>query len=136
MVDPVGQDGVDIDAIVGQQPVYLFDRVFGDQATREGQPLTDCMNRQGCGPDDAQCGVGQGQDAFGVHIGTQQAVQEPVNAVEAEGLVRFHRLPRVSGYTRVESEKDGFRQPVQDERKIRNRKEALLILFGIPGQPS
>jgi hypothetical protein len=40
-----------------------------------------------------------------VHIGTQQAVQEPVNAVEAEGLVRFHRLPRVSGYTRVESER-------------------------------
>src|ERR1019366_1106300 len=65
-----------------------------------------------------------------------QAVQEPVNAVEAEGLVRFHRLPRVSGYTRVESEKDGFRQPVQDERKIRNRKDALLILFGIPGRPS
>ena len=59
MMHPMGQDGVDIDAIVGQQPVHLFDSVFGDQATREGQPLTDCMNRQRCGPDDAERGIGQ-----------------------------------------------------------------------------
>jgi hypothetical protein len=71
-----------------------------------------------------------------MHIGTQQAVQEPVNAVEAEGMVRFHRLPRVSGYAGVESERNGFRQPDQDKRKIRNRKRPLLILFGIPECPS
>src|SRR5580765_4935408 len=131
MMHPMGQDGVDIDAIVGQQPVNLFDSVFGDQATREGQPLTDCMNRQRCGPDDAERGIGQRQNAFSVHVSTQQISKEPVNAVEAKGLVRFHRLPRVSGYLRVESERNGFRQPAQDKRKIRNRERALLIPFGI-----
>jgi hypothetical protein len=28
--------GIDIDAVVGQQPVHLFDRVFGGQAARQG----------------------------------------------------------------------------------------------------
>ena len=89
------------------------------------------MNRQGRGPDYAQCGIGQRLDAFGVHIVTQHAVQEPVNAVEAEGVVRFHCSLRVSGYAWVESETNGFRQPLQGKRKIRNRRSVLWILFGI-----
>ena len=85
------QDRVDIDALVGQQPVHLFDRVFGDQAACQREAEADRMNRQRRRPDDTECGVAQRHHAFGMHIVADQAVDELVNVVEAKGLSRFHR---------------------------------------------
>jgi hypothetical protein len=57
--DPVAQCGVDIDPLVGQQPVHLLDRMLGHQAARQGEALADRIDRQRSGLDDAEGGVGQ-----------------------------------------------------------------------------
>ena len=57
--DPVAQCGVDIDPLVGQQPVHLLDRMLGYQAARQGEALADRIDRQRSGLDDAEGGVGQ-----------------------------------------------------------------------------
>jgi hypothetical protein len=57
--NPVAQRGVDIDPLVGQQPVNLLDRVLGHQTPRQGKALADRIDRQGRGLDDAEGGVGQ-----------------------------------------------------------------------------
>ena len=51
--DPVAQCGVDIDPLVGQQPVHLLDRMLGHQAARQGEALADRIDRQRSGLDDA-----------------------------------------------------------------------------------
>ena len=57
--DPVAQRGIEIDPLVGQQAVHLFDGMLGHQAARQGEALSDCIDGQGGGPDDAERGVGQ-----------------------------------------------------------------------------
>ena len=82
VTDPVEQDGVDVDPIVGQQPVHLLDRVFGDQAARQCEPLTDRIDRQRRGSDDPERGVGERQHAFGMRIAVEQAGQEAVHVLQ------------------------------------------------------
>ena len=55
----MAQCGVDIDPLVGQQPVHLLDRMLGYQAARQGEALADRIDRQRSGLDDAEGGVGQ-----------------------------------------------------------------------------
>ena len=57
--NPVAQRGVDIDPLVGQQPVYLLDRMLGHEAARQGEALADRIDRQGSRLDDAEGGVSQ-----------------------------------------------------------------------------
>ncbi|PNE11054.1 MAG: hypothetical protein CR217_11010 [Beijerinckiaceae bacterium] len=49
----MAQCGVDIDPLVGQQPVHLLDRMLGHQAARQGEALADRIDRQRSGLDDA-----------------------------------------------------------------------------------
>jgi len=72
----VAQRGINVDSLVGQQPVHLFDRVLGHPAPRQSEPVADRINRQGGCLDDAQGGIGQGQDALGVQIPLEQASEE------------------------------------------------------------
>jgi hypothetical protein len=92
----VAQRGVDIDPCVGQQPVHLLGGMLGYQAARQSETLTDRIDGQGRGPDDAEGGVGQGQDALGVQVAIKQAGQEAMHVLEAEGLVRSHLAPESS----------------------------------------
>jgi len=57
--NPVAQRGVDIDSLVGQQPIHLLDRMLGHQATRQGEAVADRIDHQGSGLDGAEGGVGQ-----------------------------------------------------------------------------
>jgi hypothetical protein len=57
--DPVAQRGIEIDPLIGQKPVHLFDGMLGHQAARQGEALSDCIDRQGSGLNDAEGGVGQ-----------------------------------------------------------------------------
>ena len=58
--DPVAKRRIDVDPLIGQQSVHLFDGVFGDQPTSQGETLSDRIDRQGRGADDAEGGIGQG----------------------------------------------------------------------------
>jgi hypothetical protein len=42
----VTQGGVDIDPLVGQQPIDLLDRMLGGQPARQRQTLSDRADRQ------------------------------------------------------------------------------------------
>ena len=55
----MAQRGIEIDPLVRQQPVHLFNGMLGHQAARQGEALSDCIDGQGGGPDDAERGVGQ-----------------------------------------------------------------------------
>jgi hypothetical protein len=59
VANPVAQRGVDIDPMIGQQPIHLLDRMLGHKAARQSQALSDRIDRQGGGLDDAERGVGQ-----------------------------------------------------------------------------
>jgi len=87
---------IDIDVFIGQQPVDRLDGILGHQATRQRKPLTDRVDWQGGGSNDAEGGVGQGQDPLGVHVAIAQAGEATVHLREAEGLDRLHRWPRES----------------------------------------
>ena len=126
----MAQSRVDVDPFVGQQPVHLFDRVFGDQPACQGKTLSDRINRQGCGSEDAESCVGQGQYAFGVEVAVKQAVQKAMHFLGAKGLVRFHRSPRELSCTGGDSRFEGFRQPIYDRRKFTNPDNHVRILFG------
>ena len=62
--------------------------MLGHPTARQGQPLADRVDRQGGGLDNAEGGVGQGQNPLGVQVAVEQAGQEAVHSREAEGLVR------------------------------------------------
>jgi hypothetical protein len=106
-----------------RQPVYLFDGVLGHPTARQSQPLTDRVDRQRGGSNNAEGGIGQRQDPLGVHVTIEQAGQEAVHFREAEGLGRLHRLPRESCCVRRDSPIVGSRQPRSDVRH--NAKRAV-----------
>ena len=132
LADPMGEDGVEVDPWVGQQPVHLFDGVLCFQPARDRQPLSDGVHREGTGAHDAERGVRQGQDAFGMHVGAEQPFQERLDVFESQGLIWRHRLPRVSGYARFESRRTAGRKRGRDERKIWNPVRPPWIFFRIP----
>jgi hypothetical protein len=116
----VAQCSIDIDTFVGEQPVHLFDGMFGDQAAGQGQSLTDGVDREGRRPDDAECGVGERQHALGVQVAVKQAADKTAYVLEAKGPVRCHRSPRESCCLRREAPSAGMWQPNYDRRKIAN----------------
>jgi len=59
MRHPAGEAVPDIDALVAEQPVDLFDRVLGHAATCLRQCLPDHRHRQRRPGHDAACGRGQ-----------------------------------------------------------------------------
>ncbi len=71
----------------------VFPAVFGNKAARLGEPEADRVDRQRSGPDHAEGGVGQQQDAFGVQVAAEQAGQEERDLLEAKGLAGCHGLP-------------------------------------------
>ena len=58
------------------------------------------------------------QDAFGMDVGTDKTFQEILDVFELQGLIWRHRLPRVSGYARLESRRTPGRKRDRNERKI------------------
>jgi hypothetical protein len=130
---PVTQCDVDIDPLVGQQPIHLLDRMLGHQAACQGKPLTDGIDRQGRGLDYAQGGVGQRQHALGVQVAIEQAVQEAAHLIEAKGPARCHRLPRESCCMRGDSPVVDFRQPIREVRCNANPDRLARSLFRKPG---
>src|SRR5271165_4569826 len=81
---PQGQDVIDFDAGVGQQPVDLFDGMLGQQATRGGQAVADGRDGERAAVQHAEGGVAQAVDALGVQIRTEQAAEDLTNLVERE----------------------------------------------------
>ena len=53
------QQGIDVDATVGQQSVHLLDRVLGQSPARQRQTLADQADRQRRGLDRPERGSGQ-----------------------------------------------------------------------------
>jgi hypothetical protein len=82
----VAQRGIDIDPLVGQQPVDLLDRMLARQPARQRQAMSDRADRQRTSPDDPQSGVGQRLNALGMHATIKQTDQRAVNLSEREGL--------------------------------------------------
>ncbi len=72
------QQGIDIDAPVGQQPVHLLDRVLGQPPARQRQTLADQADRQRRGLDRPERGSGQRLHPFGVQVVAKQRVEEAV----------------------------------------------------------
>jgi hypothetical protein len=99
----VAQRGIDVDPLIGQQPVHLLDRMLGHPTAGQGEPQSDRVDRQRRGLDDAERGVGQGQHALGVQVAIEQAGHEAVYFSEAEGLGRSHHgaSPIVSSAPRL-----------------------------------
>ena len=79
---PLGQQGVDIDPLVGQQAVHLLDGVLRVQPACQRQALADQRDRQRGRLDRSQRSSGQGEDALGMQAVAQQALQDTVDAVE------------------------------------------------------
>jgi hypothetical protein len=75
----VAQGGIDIDPLVGQQPVDLLDRMLGRQPARQRQAMPDRADRQRAGPDHTQSGVGQRLNALGMHVTVEQADERAMN---------------------------------------------------------
>ena len=56
--------------------------------------MSDRLDRQRRGSEDAERCVGQGQHAFGVRVAVKKAAQETAHFLEAKVPVRFHQSPR------------------------------------------
>ena len=81
---PQGQDFIDLDAVVGQQPVNLFGRVLGRQAARRREAMSDRGDGERCTVQDTEGGVAQAFDAFGMQIVFEHAAEHAVHRVERE----------------------------------------------------
>jgi len=78
---PQGQDVIDIDAIVGQQPVYLFDRMLGRQAARRGQSVPDGGDHERGAVQHADRGIAQAVDTFGMQIMFEYVAEHAMHRV-------------------------------------------------------
>ena len=78
----MAQQGIDVDAPVGQQPINLLDRVLGHPPARQCQTLADHADRQRCGLDRAERGLGQRLHPFGMQVVAKQRVEEVVDTVK------------------------------------------------------
>ncbi len=76
---PQGQDVIDLDAIVGQQPVNLFGRVLGCQAARRGQSMADGGDCERGAVQNADCGIAQAVDAFDMQIVFEHAAEHAMH---------------------------------------------------------
>ena len=97
---PLGQQGVDIDPLVGQQAVNLLDGALGVQPARQRQALADQRDRQRGGLDRPQRGSGQGEDTLGMQAVVEQALQDAVDAVERNLLAGCQGTPLSVGTER------------------------------------
>ena len=82
------QQGIDVDAPVGQQPVHLLDRVLGQPPARQRQTLADQADRQRRGLDRPERGSGQRLHPFGVQVVAKQRVEEAVDTVKGKRLTQ------------------------------------------------
>jgi hypothetical protein len=67
--DEVAQGGVDLEAIVAQEPMELLDRVFRARVARDGCRPTDGRDAGLCRVDGPEDRVGQRDDAAGMESG-------------------------------------------------------------------
>ena len=81
---PQGQDFIDLDAVVGQQPINLFGSVFGRQAARRREAMSNRGDGERCTVQDTDGGVAQAFDAFGMQIVFEHAAEHAVHRVERE----------------------------------------------------
>ena len=86
----MAQQGIDVDPRVGQQPVHLLDRVLGQAPTGQRQALIDHADRERGALDHPQRGPGQGKDALGMQVWREKRLQELMDALERERLLRRH----------------------------------------------
>ena len=70
-------------ARVAHEPVDLFDRRLGEQATRLRERLTDQRNRKRRPGHDPERSVGQREDALGVQVVDEYAAQEFMNKIRS-----------------------------------------------------
>ncbi len=91
------QQGIDVDAPVGQQPVHLLDRVLGQPPARQRQTLADQADRQRRGLDRPERGSGQRLHPFGVQVVAKQRVEEAVNTVKGKWLTHRHGMGPSAG---------------------------------------
>ena len=92
MADPVRQQGVDVDARVGQQAVDLLDGMLGLQAARQCQALADQRHRQRAAPHYPQRGARQGLHALGMQVLAEHASEELLHRRHGD-LLAPHRAP-------------------------------------------
>jgi hypothetical protein len=81
---PQGQDVVDVDARVRQQPVDLLDGMLGQGAMGGGQAVTDGGNRERAAVQHAEGGVGQAINALGRQVRAEHAAENLANLIERE----------------------------------------------------
>ena len=95
---PMPQQGIDVDALVGQQPVHLLDRVLGQPPACQRQTLADQADRQRRGLDRPERGSGQRLHPFGVQVVAKQRVEEVVDTVKGKRLThRRHGMGPSAG---------------------------------------
>jgi hypothetical protein len=92
MADPVRQQGIDVDARVGQQAVDLLDGLLGLQAARQCQALADQRHRQRAAPHGPQRGTRQGLNTLGMQILAEHAAEELLYRRQGD-LLALHRAP-------------------------------------------
>ena len=97
VVLPMPQQGIDVDALVGQQPVHLLDRMLGQPPARQRQTLADQADRQRRGLDRPERGPGQGLHPFGVQVVAKQRVEEVVDTVKGKWLTHRHGMGPSAG---------------------------------------
>src|SRR5271165_1591653 len=79
-------------ARIAQQPIDLFDGGLGEQSTRLRERLPDHGNRKRRPSHDPERSIGQREDALGVHVVDEDAVQEFMNKIKSL-LRRAHTSP-------------------------------------------
>ena len=103
---PQGQDLIDFDAVVGQQAVHLLDRVLGRPAARRGEAMSDSRNRERGAVQDADRGIAQAVDAFGMQVVFEYAAEQAVHRVVREpvdvGDMGTHDLLRIACWVAAE----------------------------------
>jgi hypothetical protein len=80
----MGQQGIDIDPVVGQQAVHLLDRMLGQPSASKRQTLADQADRQRRGLDHPQSGACQRQHALGMQICAEQRVHKAVDTFKGK----------------------------------------------------
>src|SRR5208337_774800 len=110
-------------------PIDLFDGGLGEQSTRLRERLPDHGNRKRRPSHDPERSIGQREDALGVHVVDEDAVQEFMNKIKSL-LRRAHTSPsrlilhpakrRLSNSGPFESrENEGIHEPTSGRGKAR-----------------
>ena len=86
------QQGIDVDALVGQQPVHLLDRMLGQPPARQRKTLADQADRQRRGLDRPRRQPRPKTSPFGVQVVAKQRVEEVVDTVKRQWLTHRHGI--------------------------------------------